>query len=199
MTVDEVIARIRRALMLEPAAFEEVRDDTNFTLVSIGSAGIAVLLAAIGAWLFGETVLDPAPGLGFVDTVIFGTIFTVVLFLIGVAVIYLIWTRALRVRPPDRLRLWTGVHRRYLLLHDLRHSLGIPERRQSASDDSRSSGVCCLGDAHSNHFRLPGQQLGNGRLRLQPDRLESRCGDLFLTDRSVQNTKRTNDSSVRVH
>ncbi len=73
MTLDQVIARIRRALMLDPAVYEEIRDDTNFTLVSIGSAAVAVLLAAIGAWLFGETVLDPAPGLGFVDTVILGT------------------------------------------------------------------------------------------------------------------------------
>ncbi len=115
MTVDEVIARIRRALMLEPAAFEEVRDDTNFTLVSIGSAGIAVLLAAIGAWLFGETVLDPAPGLGFVDTVIFGTIFTVVLFLIGVAVIYLMLTQVFgEETTPDALaRVVTLTHLPY--------------------------------------------------------------------------------------
>jgi len=112
MTLDQVIARIRRALMLDPAVYEEIRDDTNFTLVSIGTAAVAVLLAAIGAWLFGETVLDPAPGLGFVDTVIFGTIFTVVLFLIGVAVIYLLLTQVFgeETTPDALVRVVTLTH-----------------------------------------------------------------------------------------
>src|SRR2546422_373803 len=59
MTLDQVIARIRRALMLDPAVYEEIRDDTNFTLVSIGSAAVAVLLAAIGAWIFGIRAAYP--------------------------------------------------------------------------------------------------------------------------------------------
>src|SRR5436309_13956489 len=112
MTVDQVIARIRRILMLEPAAYEEVRDDTQFTFVSIGAAAVAVLLAAIGAWLFGETVLDPAPGLGFADTVIFGTIFTIVLFLIGVAVIYLMLSQVFgeEITPDALVRVVTLTH-----------------------------------------------------------------------------------------
>ena len=101
--------------MLEPAAYEEVRDDTQFTFVSIGAAAVAVLLAAIGAWLFGETVLDPAPGLGFADTVIFGTIFTIVLFLIGVAVIYLTLSQVFgEATTPDALvRVVTLTHLPY--------------------------------------------------------------------------------------
>ncbi|TMF05229.1 MAG: hypothetical protein E6I38_11945 [Chloroflexi bacterium] len=112
MTLDQVIARIRRVLMLEPAAYEEVRDDTQFTFVSIGAAAVAVLLAAIGAWLFGETVLDPAPGLGFVDTVILGTIFTIVLFLIGVAVIYLMLSQVFgeETTPDALVRVVTLTH-----------------------------------------------------------------------------------------
>src|SRR6266542_5885138 len=117
MTVDQVIARIRRILLLEPAAFEEVRDDTQFTPMSIGSAAVAALLAAIGAWLFGETVLDPNPGLGFVDTVILGWIFTVVLFVIGVAVIYLMLSQVFgEATTPDALvRVVTLTHLPYAL------------------------------------------------------------------------------------
>lgn len=89
MTFDMVIARIRRALMLDATAYEEARDDGSFTLFAIGAAVVGVLLAAIGAWLWAETVLSYSPSGWFVDTMILGTIFTIVLFLIGVGVIYL--------------------------------------------------------------------------------------------------------------
>ena len=91
MTLDQIIARIRRAMLLDVTAYEETRDDSTFTLFSVGAAGVGIVLAAIGAWLYGETVIDdPAPGTGFVDTVILGTIFTAVLFIIGALAIYLL-------------------------------------------------------------------------------------------------------------
>ncbi len=91
MTLDQIIARIRRAMLLDVTAYEETRDDATFTLFAVAAAGVGVVLAAIGAWLYGETVIDdPAPGTGFVDTVILGTIFTGVLFIIGALAIYLL-------------------------------------------------------------------------------------------------------------
>jgi len=117
MTVDQVLARIRRILMLEPAAYEEVRDDTQFTFVSLGSAAFAVLLAAIGAWLWGETIPSSKPSGWFVDTVILGSIFTIVLFLIGVAVIYLMLSQVFgEATTPDALvRVVTLTHLPYAL------------------------------------------------------------------------------------
>lgn len=91
MTLDQIIARIRRAMLLDTTAYEETRDDTAFTPFSLVAGGTSVLLAAIGAWLYGEFVIDDAlPGTGFVDTVILGTIFTAVLFIIGALAIYLL-------------------------------------------------------------------------------------------------------------
>ena len=90
MTLDLVIARIRRALMLDVTAYEETRDDASFTLFSLGAAGVGVFLAAIGAWLWAETVLESTPDGWFVDTVILGSIFLAVLWLIGIAAIYLV-------------------------------------------------------------------------------------------------------------
>jgi hypothetical protein len=90
MTADQVIARIRRALMLDATAYEETRDDTTFTIVSLAGAALAVLLGAIGAWLWAETVLEGTPDGWFVDVVILGTIFLLILWLIGVGVMYLI-------------------------------------------------------------------------------------------------------------
>ena len=61
MTADEIIGRIRRVLLLDASAFEEVRDDRTFTPVAIGATVLAVLLAAILAtqastlWNFGLT------------------------------------------------------------------------------------------------------------------------------------------------
>ena len=104
MTADVIIGRIRRILLLDAAAFEEVRDDASFTPVSVGAAVVAVLLAAIGAWLYGETVLDFTPDGWFVDTVVLGTLFTVLLFLAGMGVIYVLLTQAYRYEiAPDAL------------------------------------------------------------------------------------------------
>jgi hypothetical protein len=89
MTFEMVVARIRRALMLDVTAYEETRDDGSFTLFALGAAFVGVLLAAIGAWLWAETVLTSTPDGWFVDTMILGTMFTIVLFLIGGGVIYL--------------------------------------------------------------------------------------------------------------
>ncbi len=96
MPTEKIIDRIRRALSLEPAAFEEVRDDAAFTAIGAGLAAAAVLLAALGAWLFGETVLDFKPDGWFVDTFILGSIFTILLFLAGVAVTYVLLAQVYR-------------------------------------------------------------------------------------------------------
>jgi len=104
MTLDQVIARIRRVLMLDTTAYEETRDDASFTLVALGVAAAGVVLAAIGAWLWGETVPSSAPDGWFVDTVILGTLFTAVLFLIGIAVIYLMLSQVYGTEmAPDAL------------------------------------------------------------------------------------------------
>lgn len=96
MPTQQIIDRIRRALSLDQAAFEEVRDDTAFTPVIVGLAAAAVVLAAVGAWLFGETVLDFTPDGWFVDTFVLGSIFTMLLFVAGIAVTYVVLTQVYR-------------------------------------------------------------------------------------------------------
>jgi hypothetical protein len=104
MPTQQIIDRIRRALSLDQAAFEEARDDTAFTPVVVGLAAAAVVLAALGAWLFGETVLDFTPDGWFVDTFVLGSIFTILLFVAGVAVTYVVLTQVYREAiTPDAL------------------------------------------------------------------------------------------------
>ncbi len=90
MTFEQVIARIRRALLLDETAYVEVRDDTAFTLFALGAAGVAVLVGSIGAFLWGQVALDNTPDGFFFDTIILGTIFLAALWLIGVIVTYLV-------------------------------------------------------------------------------------------------------------
>jgi hypothetical protein len=104
MPTEAIFSRIRRALLLEDAAFVEIRDDATFTPFAIGLAAIAVLVAGFGAFLYSETVLDFVPDGWFVDTVILGTIFTALLFMAGIAVTYVMITQVYRLDiAPDAL------------------------------------------------------------------------------------------------
>ncbi len=102
MPTEQIVARLRRALMLDQTAFEEVRDDATFTPIAAGLAAAAILIAGFGAWLWGETVLDYAPSGFFVDTVILGSIFTALLWLAGVGIMYVLLTQVYGVTAtPD--------------------------------------------------------------------------------------------------
>jgi hypothetical protein len=104
MPTQQVIERIRRALSLEQAAFEEVRDDTAFTPFAVAAAAAAIVIAGLGSYLWGETVLDYKPDGWFVDTLILGSIFTILLFMAGVGVTYVVLAQFYReMVPPDAL------------------------------------------------------------------------------------------------
>ncbi|MBI2913485.1 MAG: hypothetical protein HYY03_06155, partial [Chloroflexi bacterium] len=104
MTMEQIIARLRRALMLDPTVFEEVRDDATFTPIAAGLAAAAIIVAGFGAWLFGETVLDATPDGWFVDTLILGSVFTALLWVAAVATIYVVLTQVYReTAAPDAL------------------------------------------------------------------------------------------------
>jgi hypothetical protein len=102
--MQQIIDRVRRALSLDQAVFEEVRDDAAFTPIAAGLAAAAVLLAALGAWLFGDTVLDFTPDGWFVDTFVLGSIFTILLFMAGIGVTYVVLVQVYREEVvPDAL------------------------------------------------------------------------------------------------
>jgi hypothetical protein len=93
MTTEIVLNRLRRILLLDDAVFEEIRDDATFTPVAAGLAAGAVFAAALGAAIFGETVLDSSPEGWVTDTIVLGTLFTLVLFGAGAFVTYLVLTQ----------------------------------------------------------------------------------------------------------
>ncbi len=118
MTVELFMNRLRRLLLLDDSVFDEIRNDVAFTPASLAAAAGAVFLAALGAWLFGETVLDRAPDGWFVDTVVLGSFFTAILFGAGMAVTYLLLVQLFRVEDipvDDYLRVTLITHAPYAL------------------------------------------------------------------------------------
>lgn len=104
MTSDLILDRIRRMILLDMTVFPEIRDDRQFTSVAAGSALFGILLAALGAALYGETVLDIRPNDWVLDTLLFGTLFTVLLLAAAITLIYVVLVQLFRVNvAPEEL------------------------------------------------------------------------------------------------
>jgi len=103
MPIDQVIARLRRAMLLDATAFEEARDDAAFTPYALAAAAIAVLIGGIGSFLWGTIILDDAGDL-IVEATILGSIFLVLLMLAGIAIGYVVLTQVYKEDvAPDAL------------------------------------------------------------------------------------------------
>lgn len=104
MPTEQIISRIRRALLLDESVFAEVRDDAAFTPFALAAAAMAAVIGAIGAYLWGEIVLESTPDGFFVDSVILGSLFLVILWVLGIAVTYLLLSQVYREEiTPDAL------------------------------------------------------------------------------------------------
>ncbi len=104
MAADRIVGRVRRALLLDPTAFEEVRDDGAWTPICLGLAAAALLLGGLGSFLWGLLALDNRPSGFFVDTFILGGVFLILLWLAGIAVTYVVLTQIYREQiAPDAL------------------------------------------------------------------------------------------------
>ena len=111
MAIDLVIARLRRALMLDSTAFEEARDDVAFTPMALAAAAIAVLIGGFGSFLWGTVVLDNTGDL-FVEATIFGSLFLILLMVAGIAIAYVVLTQIYKedVKPDALARVMAIGH-----------------------------------------------------------------------------------------
>lgn len=98
MTSDLILSRLRRAIVLDTSVFPEVRDDRSFTLVVGGLAAGAVVMGGLGAFLYGETVLDFTPDNWFLETAVMGSVFTIILLAASIALSYLLLAEIFKVR-----------------------------------------------------------------------------------------------------
>jgi hypothetical protein len=95
MPVEQILARIRRALLLDVSVFEEARDDRLFTPFAIAIAGGVALLAGIGAFLWSWIVLSETEDF-FLEATFLGTIFLVLLWLVGMIATYFVLSQMYR-------------------------------------------------------------------------------------------------------
>jgi hypothetical protein len=103
MAIDQLIGRLRRAMMLDAAAFEEARDDAAFTPLALGAAAIAVLIAGLGTFLWSAIIIDDTGDI-FVEATILGSIFLILLWVAGMAIGYVVLTQLYKETvAPDAL------------------------------------------------------------------------------------------------
>jgi hypothetical protein len=131
MNANEILEVLRRVLLLDKTVFQQVRDDPGLTGPAAAGAAIAVLIAGLGAWLYGQTVLE-GYSFSFFDTVVLGTLFTIILVMAGFGVTYVVLIQALRIDiAPDALvRLLAVGHLPYALgllvfFPDLGYAFGL--------------------------------------------------------------------------
>ena len=98
MTSDLILSRLRRLIMLDTTVFPEVRDDRSFTPVVAGLAAGAVVMAGLGAFLYGVTVLPFTPDNWFLETAVMGSIFTIILLAAAIALTYIMLAEVFKVQ-----------------------------------------------------------------------------------------------------
>jgi hypothetical protein len=89
MDPNAVINHLMRLVRLDNTVFDEVRDDPKELIPSLVVAAVACLLAGVGAMLWWQVVFD-ATGVEnlFLNTVVLGTIFLIVMYGIASLLIY---------------------------------------------------------------------------------------------------------------
>lgn len=99
-----ILQRLRRLAMLDTTVFDEVRTDTDSTIPALIVTIIATFLAGIGGWLWwifndvGAIPTVPGGGEIFVQSVIVGSIVSVLLWSVWLAIAYVMLTQVFRAR-----------------------------------------------------------------------------------------------------
>lgn len=101
---NQAVARLQRLARLDTSVFRDARDDPTALVESLAVAAVAILLMALGGWLWVQFKFGGAFGIDtgrfFIRSVIFGTILGFGMWVAWVAVAALILTRVYR-HPVD--------------------------------------------------------------------------------------------------
>lgn len=103
MNANEIAELMRRAVLLDGGAYREFRDNPRLTPIALASLGVTVLLAAIGAFLYGKFVVD-GYDFGFTDTIVLGSLFMFLLLLADIGIVYVMLIQVFHIDiAPDAL------------------------------------------------------------------------------------------------
>lgn len=87
-----LVKRIQRLVTLDSSVFDEVRSDASATIPAIVVAVVATFLFGVGGWLWWVLADIPEAGDIFVKSLILGSIFSLILWAVGVALTYVMLT-----------------------------------------------------------------------------------------------------------
>jgi hypothetical protein len=97
--MNALMQRVRRLATLDTAVFDEVRTDTTATLPALIVAAGATLLFGIGGWLWWVLQdFNPHSGELFFKSAILGSIVSLILWGVWVAITYVVLTQVFRAR-----------------------------------------------------------------------------------------------------
>ncbi|MDP9236099.1 MAG: hypothetical protein M3P30_01645 [Chloroflexota bacterium] len=98
MDMNALAQRLRRLATLDTTVFDEVRIDAASTLPAVLVVTIATLLAGIGGWVWWLLADFGGSGKVFLESVIVGTIISVAIWFVWVAITYVVLTQLFRAR-----------------------------------------------------------------------------------------------------
>lgn len=104
MDVNSLVQRLRRLATLDTTVFDEVRTDANATIPAAVVAVVATFLFGIGGWVWwsladiSDSDFFPSSGEVFIKSVVIGTVISVVLWAVWVAITYVMLTQLFRAR-----------------------------------------------------------------------------------------------------
>lgn len=96
MDINAVLDKLKRLAQLDMTVFDEVRDDTQELVPALVVAGVSFLLAGFGAFLWWQ-ISDFEPDSTFLNTVILGTIFAIVLYGVAALAAYVVLAQMYRI------------------------------------------------------------------------------------------------------
>ena len=99
MDPNVIVNRVMRLAKLDTTVFDEVRDDARELIPALIVAGIACLLAGLGALLFWNVVPNEfvEPESVVLNTLILGSIFTAAMYGVAALIIYVVMAQMYKV------------------------------------------------------------------------------------------------------
>ena len=91
--LDVLFGRLQRLIRLDTTVFDEVRNDPAATVPAVAVAVVSTLLAALGGWLWWWIKDFPDLGDVFLESVIFGTLFSFALWIVWLLVAWVVLTQ----------------------------------------------------------------------------------------------------------
>ena len=93
-----IVQKVRRLAMLDTTVFDDVRSDTASTIPAIIVAVVATFLFGLGGWLWWIITDLPDAGDIFIKSLIIGSVFSIILWGVSVAITYVMLTQVFRAR-----------------------------------------------------------------------------------------------------